>query len=76
MIKWVKALFREDSEVSMVRLMSLISLCVGAYLAIVGKDSSVAIFVGGAFAAKVAQKHVELSSGRNKIDETDSKISS
>jgi hypothetical protein len=75
-VKWLKALFREDSEVSMVRLMAILSLCIGGYLAIIGKDTSVVIFVGSAFAGKVAQKHLELSSGKTKISETDSRIES
>jgi hypothetical protein len=62
MIKWVKALFSEDSNVSMVRFMALLSLCFGGYLAIIGKDADVGIFVGAAFAAKVTQKIVETRS--------------
>jgi len=58
-MKWIKSLFSEDSDVSMVRVMALLSLCFGAYLALEGKDTSVGIFVGGAFAAKVSQKFIE-----------------
>lgn len=66
-MKWLKSLFSEDSEVSMVRFMALLSLCFGGYLAIIGKDADVGIFVGAAFAAKVTQKFVET---RNKTTET------
>lgn len=59
MRKWAKSLFSETGDVSMMRVMALLSLCFGGYLALVGKDTSVSIFVGGAFAAKVSQKFVE-----------------
>ena len=61
-MNWIKALFSEESSVSMVRFMALLSLLIGGYLAIVGRDTSVAIFVGAAFGAKVLQKHIELKS--------------
>jgi hypothetical protein len=46
----------------MVRVMSLLSLLIGGYLAIIGKDTSVATFVGAGFISKVAQKGIELHS--------------
>lgn len=63
-MRWAKALFSEDSNVSMVRFMALLSLCIGGYLAVTGKDTSVAIFVGSAFGAKIIQKHIELNSSK------------
>jgi hypothetical protein len=39
--------------------MAMISLIFGGYLAIIGKNDCVSIFVGGAFAAKVGQKIIE-----------------
>ena len=63
-MSWIKGLFAESSDVSMVRFMALISLLIGGYLAVIGKDTSVAIFVGSAFASKIIQKHIELSSGK------------
>lgn len=58
-MQFIKDLFSDDSGASMMRVMALISLLVGAYLAIIGKDSSVAIFVTSAFSAKLIQKHIE-----------------
>lgn len=58
-MKFLSSLFSENGDVSMLRVMALLSLCFGAYLAIIGKDTSVGIFVGGAFAAKVGQKIIE-----------------
>lgn len=63
-MKFIKQLFSENSDVSMVRFMALTSLCIGGYLAIIGKDTSVVVFVGGAFAAKVSQKFIETKSTR------------
>jgi Na+(H+)/acetate symporter ActP len=60
-MKLLKALFSEDSSISMVRFMALLSLLIGGYLAIVGKDADVAIFVGAAFGAKITQKYIEVS---------------
>ncbi len=53
-------MFREDSPISMMRVMSLLALLAGIGLAIAGKDVGiVGIFVGAAFTGKVAQKLVE-----------------
>lgn len=58
-MNFLKNLFSEKSEVSMMRVLALISLLIGGYLAIMGKDSSVSIFVLAAFGGKFAQKVVE-----------------
>lgn len=64
----LKALFSESSQFSMVRVMSLLSLAVGSYIALysvyhrkdlIGVAELCAVFVGGAFAGKVAQKFIE-----------------
>jgi hypothetical protein len=60
MIAFIKALFSENSDVSMVRFMSLLSLIIGGYLAGKGLDASVSIFVISAFGAKVLQKQIEV----------------
>ena len=54
------SLFSEKSDISMMRVLSLISLIIGAYLAISGHDASVSIFVGSAFAGKAVQKAIEV----------------
>jgi hypothetical protein len=54
----------------MVRVMAFISLLIGGYLAIIGKDASVATFVGGGFISKVLQKGVELNSKASKGSDT------
>ena len=65
---FLKAMFSEDSGVSSTRVMSFISLVIGAYLAIHGLDmrvdlmslaALVGVFVGGAFGGKVWQKSIE-----------------
>ena len=63
------ALLAEDSRVSMMRLMSLLALLIGAAIAVYGLAVDcdnlagiaelVAIFVGAAFTGKVAQKFAE-----------------
>lgn len=57
-MKFVKSLFSENGDVSMTRVMALLSLLIGAVLALMGKDN-VAVFVYSAFGSKVAQKIVE-----------------
>ncbi len=53
-------MFREDSPISMIRVMSLLSLLAGIALALMGKDGViVGVFVGAAFTGKVVQKVVE-----------------
>ena len=58
-MNFLKALFTEKSDVSMMRVMSMISLLVGTYLAIVGKNTSVEIFVYAALGGKAVQKFFE-----------------
>lgn len=58
-MKWLKALFSEDGSVSLMRVMALISLIVGAILAFRGQDNSVIVFVGSAFGGKIWQKSIE-----------------
>ncbi len=58
-MRWLRALFSQNSDVSMMRVMALISLLIGGYLAIIGKDASVSIFVLAAFGGKCVQKVVE-----------------
>lgn len=57
-MRFIKELFSEEGQYSMVRLMAIISLLTGCYLAISGKDGAT-LFVTSAFAAKVLQRHVE-----------------
>ncbi len=64
-MKWLKSLFSEEGTVSMVRLMAIISLLTGCYLAIIGKDGFT-IFVTSAFSAKIIQKHLENNSPAQK----------
>ena len=59
MRSFLRSLFSEKSDVSMIRVMSLASLIIGAYLALKGQDSCVVIFVSAAFSGKVAQKFIE-----------------
>lgn len=58
-MKYIKALFSEKSDISMMRVLSLISLAIGATLALKGMDTSVSIFVYSAFAGKAVQKYFE-----------------
>lgn len=58
-MNFLKSLFSEKSDVSMMRVMSLLSLIIGAYLAITGKDVSVSTFVYAAFGGKAVQKFIE-----------------
>lgn len=58
-MKWLNQLFSDDGAVSMMRVLSLLSLLIGGYLAIVGKDTSVSVFVLAAFGGKLWQKSIE-----------------
>lgn len=67
-MKFLTALFGENSEVSCMRVMSFLSLLTGAsvtfYSIYRGIDLAsatpvIGVFVGGAFGGKVAQKFVE-----------------
>lgn len=59
-MRLLKALFSESSSISMMRVMALLSLLIGAKLAFDGKDPSV--FVIAAFGGKFAQKFAETKS--------------
>ena len=67
-MKCLKELFSEKSSISMMRVLSLLSLLTGAYLAIQGKDSSVSVFVYAAFAGKAIQKAVEVHASETELD--------
>ena len=67
-MKFIKALLSESGSISTMRLMSLFSMVIGAGVACYGiyqgKDLGgvaqvTAVFVGGAFSAKVVQKYGE-----------------
>lgn len=67
MKKFLFALFNENSEISAMRVMAVMSLLIGAILASKGADSTiVAIFVGAAFGGKVAQKFAEIKEDKPK----------
>jgi hypothetical protein len=64
----LRELFSENSGISSMRVMSMMSLLIGAYLAIHGIDKDVdlnalailcSVFIGAAFTGKVAQKFAE-----------------
>ena len=56
----IKKLFSEESDISIMRIMAVISLLVGAGLALAGKDASViSIFVYAAFGGKAVQRLFE-----------------
>ncbi len=61
-MKWLRSLFSEEGDVSMVRLMALIGLLTGCYLAIKGENTCVTVFVTSAFSAKIIQRHLENNS--------------
>ena len=59
-MKFIRDLLSEKGDVSMMRVMALISLCVAAGLAIAGHDiGSVMVFITAAFGGKVGQKALE-----------------
>jgi hypothetical protein len=62
-MKFIRDLFRENSSISCMRVMAMISLFAAVYLAIIGKNDCVMIFVAAAFGGKVAQKITE---GKNR----------
>lgn len=66
---FLKALFSENSGVSSMRVMSMMSLIIGGYIAIHGLDTKAdlvglaalaAVFVSAAFGGKVMQKSIEM----------------
>lgn len=58
-MNFIRDLFSEKSNVSMMRVLSFISLLLGAYLAVKGQNESVSIFVYAAFGGKAVQKYIE-----------------
>lgn len=71
MIEQIKKLFSENSDVSCMRLMAIVSLTIGGALAFVGllQDRDLGslaalcgVFVGAAFGGKVTQKFAETRS--------------
>jgi hypothetical protein len=58
-MKFVTAMFSEESDVSCMRVMCFIALLTAGYLAVTGHDTSVLAFLGAAFGGKVTQKFVE-----------------
>lgn len=62
-MNFIKSMFSDKGDVSMMRVLSLISLLIGGYLAVTGKDTSVTVFVLAAFGGKVLQKQTEVKSG-------------
>lgn len=78
MHKFITELLAENGQISTMRVMSLIALFIGSFLALYGiyenKDLSgvaqlVAVFVGAAFTAKVTQKLVETKSKKDDTDQ-------
>lgn len=59
MKKLFNALFSEKSNISIMRVMSIVSLLVAAYLAIKGQHESVSTFVYAAFGGKAIQRYIE-----------------
>lgn len=70
-MRFLKNLFSEKSDISAMRVMAMISLLIGGYLAFTGKDASVSIFVLAAFGGKFAQKVVETKDGKAQSRNTD-----
>jgi len=60
-MKLLKELFSDSGDVSMMRVLSLISLGIGGYLALTGHDTSVSVFVVSAFGGKAVQKAIEIA---------------
>ena len=66
--QFLRDMFSEQSNISSMRVMSMIALLVSSYLAIYGIDSKAdlnalavlcSVFLGAAFGGKVAQKFAE-----------------
>lgn len=56
----LEKIFSEKSDISVMRIMSVFSLLLGACLALAGRDASiVSIFVFSAFTGKAAQRYIE-----------------
>lgn len=64
-------IFSEKSSISIMRIMAMLSLILGAVLAFHGADASiVGIFVCAAFTGKVAQRYVEATENRHPTAES------
>lgn len=78
MKQWLKALFSEQSGVSMMRVMSIISLLVGCAVAFVGLNKMpvdysgisllVSVFLSAAFGGKVMQKRIEVNGAKSDVE--------
>lgn len=60
MKKLFDKLFSEDSDISIMRIMSVISLIIASVLAFKGMNESVPTFVYAAFGGKAVQKYLEV----------------
>jgi hypothetical protein len=60
-MNFLNRLFSDSGDVSMLRVMSLLSLLAGIGLAFLNHDQSVLIFVSAAFGGKCTQKYLELT---------------
>ena len=58
-MKLLIAIFGENSEISIMRVMAVLSLIIAGILAFKGQNATVGIFVTAAFSGKVAQKYIE-----------------
>lgn len=58
-MKLIRLFFSENSDISIMRILSFISLMIAGYLAISGQDASVPTFVYAAFGGKAVQKYIE-----------------
>lgn len=68
-MKYIKELFSENGNTSLMRVMSLVSLLAGIILAFMGKDSSVPTLVCAAFGGKALQRFIESKdSSSDKLD--------
>lgn len=59
-MKFLRGMFSESSDISMMRIMCFMALIIAGYLALKGQDASVGVFVMAAFSGKAVQKYVEL----------------
>lgn len=65
MKNWLSRLFADKSDVSAMRVMSMMALIFGIAAALNGLPAEiVAIFVGAAFGGKVSQKFIESKSDK------------
>lgn len=56
----IKKFFSEQSDISVMRIMSIVSLVAGIVLAVIGKPADiVSIFVYAAFGGKAVQRYFE-----------------